>query len=82
MINMLTNVLSVDEMLWKNGGWNMEEQRFHFMIQGVMIPLTMFYVNYVRQQQGLYSLSGWTYYRKISWSLEAVKFEFRLFQSL
>ena len=31
---------------------------------------------------GLYSLSGKTSYRKISWSLEAARFEFRLFQSL
>ena len=30
------------------------------------------------RQQGLYSLSGKTSYRKISWSLEAAKFEFRL----
>ena len=32
--------------------------------------------------QGIYSLSGRTSYRKISWSLEAVRFGFRLFQSL
>ena len=32
--------------------------------------------------QGLYSLSGKTSYRKISWSLEAARFGFRLFQSL
>ena len=32
--------------------------------------------------QGLYSLSGKTSYRKISWSLEAARFVFRLFQSL
>ena len=32
--------------------------------------------------QGLYSLSGKTSYRKISWSLEAARFEFRLFISL
>ena len=31
---------------------------------------------------GLYSLSGKTSYRKISWSLEAARFRFRLFQSL
>ena len=31
---------------------------------------------------GLYSLSGRTSYRKISWSLEATRFGFRLFQSL
>ena len=31
---------------------------------------------------GLYSLSGKTSYRKISWSLEAARFGFRLFQSL
>ena len=34
------------------------------------------------RNQGLYSLSGWTSYRKISWSLEATRFGFRLFQSL
>ena len=32
--------------------------------------------------QGLYSLSGETSYRKISWSLEAARFGFKLFQSL
>ena len=32
--------------------------------------------------QGLYSLSGQTSYRKISWSIEAVRFRFILFQSL
>ena len=31
--------------------------------------------------QGLYSLSGKTSYRKISWSLEAARFGFKLFQS-
>ena len=31
---------------------------------------------------GLYSLSGKTSYRKISWSLEAARFGFKLFQSL
>ena len=31
---------------------------------------------------GLYSLSGKTSYHKISWSLEAARFEFKLFQSL
>ena len=31
---------------------------------------------------GLYSLSGKTSYRKISWSLEAARFWFKLFQSL
>ena len=32
--------------------------------------------------QGLYSLSGKTSYRKISWSLEAARFGFKVFQSL
>ena len=32
--------------------------------------------------QGLFSLSGWTSYRKISWSLKAKRFGFRLFESL
>ena len=32
--------------------------------------------------QGLYSLSGKTSYRKISWSLEAARFGLKLFQSL
>ena len=32
--------------------------------------------------QGLYSLSGRTSYRKISWSLEDTRFRFRLFQML
>ena len=34
------------------------------------------------ETQGLYSLSGKTSYRKISWSLEAARFGFKLFQSL
>ena len=34
---------------------------------------------YTKAIQGLYSLSGKTSYRKISWSLEAAKFVFRLF---
>ena len=34
------------------------------------------------QLQGLYSLSGKTSYRKISWSLEAARFGSKLFQSL
>ena len=34
------------------------------------------------QHQGLHSLSSKTYYCKISWSLEATRFMFRLFQSL
>ena len=37
---------------------------------------------YMYQLLGLYSLSGKTSYRKISWSLEAVRFGFKLFQSL
>ena len=36
----------------------------------------------VCQKQGLYSLSGKTSYRKISWSLEAARFGIKLFQSL
>ena len=35
-----------------------------------------------RRMQGLYSLSGKTSYRKISWSLEAARFGFKLLQSL
>ena len=31
---------------------------------------------------GIYSLKEWTFYRKISWNLEAMGFRFRLFQSL
>ena len=36
----------------------------------------LFYIN----NQGLYLLSGRTSYRKISWSLKAARFGFRLFQ--
>ena len=35
-----------------------------------------------RQYLGLYSLNGKASYRKISWSLEAARFGFKLFQSL
>ena len=35
-----------------------------------------------KKHPGLYSLSGKTSYRKISWSLEAARFGFKLFQSL
>ena len=38
--------------------------------------------DWVTRTLGLYSLSGKTSYRKISWSLEAARFWFRLFQSL
>ena len=41
---------------------------------------TMF--NSVGPNHGLYSLSGKTSYQKISWSLEAARFGFKLFQSL
>ena len=37
---------------------------------------------FVKWDPGLYSLSGKTSYRKISRSLEAARFEFKLFQSL
>ena len=37
---------------------------------------------HMRLYQGLYSLSGKTSYRKISWSLEAARFGFKFFQSL
>ena len=36
----------------------------------------------VKLSLDFYSLSGWTSYRKISWSLEAAEFGFRLSQSL
>ena len=39
-------------------------------------------VIHVAYDLGLYSLSGKTSYRKISWSLEAARFGFELFQSL
>ena len=38
--------------------------------------------HYAEAPLGLYSLSGKTSYRKISWSLEAARFGFKLFQSL
>ena len=40
------------------------------------------YIGCQMTPQGLYSLSGKTSYRKISWSLEAARFGFELFQSL
>ena len=43
---------------------------------------TFFYDSICEWSLGLYSLSGKTSYRKISWSLEAARFEFKLFQSL
>ena len=36
----------------------------------------------IHWRQGLYSLSGRTSYRKISWSLDVASFEFKLVQSL
>ena len=36
----------------------------------------------IRKNQGLYSLCGRTFYRKISWNIEAARFVMRLFQSL
>ena len=48
-----------------------------------LVPVNLTHVIQGRfTSQGLYSLSGKTSYRKISWSLEAARFEFRLFQSL
>ena len=44
--------------------------------------LTIKHVWKLHISQGLYSLSGKTSYRKISWSLEAARFGFKLFQSL
>ena len=44
----------------------------HFIGSGTAIAMRL----------GLYSLSGKTSYRKISWSLEAARFGFKLFQSL
>ena len=43
------------------------------------VPLD--YTNHITNQ-GLSSLSGRTSYRKVSWSLEAARFVFRLFQSI
>ena len=41
----------------------------------------MYWPNEGRHNLGLYSLSGRTSYHKISWSLKAARFGFRLFQS-
>ena len=48
------------------------------------IPRWKFHTNVVpcKHHQGLYSQSGKTSYRKISWSLEAARFGFKLFQLL
>ena len=49
-----------------------------------VLPIVTFYISLVvvlcATLQGLYSLSGKTSYRKISWSLEAARFGFKLFQ--
>ena len=48
-----------------------------------MIQIALWYSLHLKMYvQGLYSLSGKTSYRKISWSLEAARFRFELFQSL
>ena len=44
--------------------------------------LSVSYYGWDIRTLGLYSLSGKTSYRKISWSLEAARFGFKLFQSL
>ena len=46
------------------------------------IPQKTVIITHPRLNLGLYSLSGKTSYRKISWSLEAARFGFKLFQSL
>ena len=51
-------------------------------LQGSYLPMTQTLVLWILPQRGLYSLSGRTAYGKISWSLEAAGFRFRLFQSL
>ena len=55
----------------------MEEQLWNLSCHWVKIVWLIAVVT-----QGLYSLSGKTSYRKISWSLEAARFGFKLFQSL
>ena len=57
----------------------------HGLVMLLVMPMTWKMsriVKILNMIQGLYSLSGETSYCKISWSLEAARFEFRLFQSL
>ena len=48
----------------------------------LLVGMNTLACNNQSRHQGLYSLSGKTSYRKISWSLEAARFGFKLLQSL
>ena len=69
IINMKTRVATKSSIQFRNNFWR--NVRY---IETVSTSLC-------GSLQGLYSLSGKTSYRKISWSLEAARFVFRLFQS-
>ena len=57
-------------------------KRFEKWTRREIQPWTMWWWTRRGPYLGLYSLSGKTFYGKISWSLEAARFGFRLFQSL
>ena len=61
--------------------WRYHQSRSHVDSQRSRRPRATTAMNDV-YLQGLYSLSGKTSYRKISWSLEAARFGFKLSQSL
>ena len=61
-------------------GRTLHKMLFVLIIVSCTSSMTMLSVSHLIL--GLYSLSGKTSYRKISWSLEAARFWFKLFQSL
>ena len=61
---------------------DLDKSVFYFQKQDDGSPDHDVHVIVLSHPQGLYSLSGKTSYRKISWSLEAARFGFKLFQSL
>ena len=78
-----------DDMFWKTKEFEIDMKQcvwintaIRFYIKTILICLYDLYSRYKIPIQGLYSLSGKTSYRKISWSLEAARFGFKLFQSL
>ena len=59
-----------------------DDQELDFLLKVDNEKVRGQFLCFVLHHQGLYSLSGKTSYRKISWSLEAARFGSKLFQSL
>ena len=64
--------------IWQQSS-KLSEKRFHKILVWDAFWMD---IHCCKSSHGLYSLSGKTSYRKISWSIEAARFRFRIFQSL